>query len=265
MRTLILLLLLLGPALACINEYEPRGQPSLVFGDYDEIDWQNRVKELAGRDDYRSRNDYAAALMRVKRAPEAVEVLVGVERQHPGEYIVAANLGTAYELSGNLPQALRWIEEGIRRNPEAHQGTEWLHVRILEARSQLASDPEWLKWHRVLTQADLADGVRLEKALRYQLHERMWFVKPPDPVVGDLLLVRAERVDQPGRVQEAAEMYQLALSYQPQQGGDAAARRRDELAGQVRTGQKLETGGLMAVLACLGVIGVMLALQKVRA
>jgi len=44
------------------------------------------------------------------------------------------DLGTAYELAGKNEPALRWIREGLRRNPNSHKGTEWLHVKILEAK-----------------------------------------------------------------------------------------------------------------------------------
>ncbi len=38
------------------------------------------------------------------------------EAEYPGRYTTAANLGTAYELAGDLENALKWIAEGIRRN-----------------------------------------------------------------------------------------------------------------------------------------------------
>jgi hypothetical protein len=82
---------------------------------------------------FRARSDYAAVLIHRGGALKAVE------DEHPGEYIVAANLGTAYELSGDMAQAHRWIGEGIVRNPGAHEGTEWLHLRILEAEELIRS------------------------------------------------------------------------------------------------------------------------------
>jgi hypothetical protein len=55
---------------------------------------------------------------------------------------VAANLGTALELLGNKEEALHWIREGIRRNPQSHEGTEWLHAKILEAKIAAQKDAD---------------------------------------------------------------------------------------------------------------------------
>jgi hypothetical protein len=53
-------------------------------------------------------------------------------------------------LTGKNEKALRWIREGLRRNPNSHSETEWLHVLILEAKIAAAKDPEWIKTHSVL-------------------------------------------------------------------------------------------------------------------
>lgn len=57
----------------------------------------------------------AVALLHLGRASEAVALLAGIERTHPGSYVTAANLGTAYELAGNNEVALKWIRQAIRR------------------------------------------------------------------------------------------------------------------------------------------------------
>jgi len=131
----------------------------------------------------------------------AVKLLERAEAMSKDEYIVAANLGTAYELNGDLTSALKWIATGIERNPSAHNRSEWLHVEILKARLALQSQPDWLRSHQVLgnrsprssTQPDIdhrnaIEEDRVKNALRYQLTERLQFVDPPDAVVADLLL-----------------------------------------------------------------------------
>jgi len=74
-------------------------------------------------------------------------MLIGIERWHPGLYATAANLGTAYELLGNVDSAYYWIEEDMRRNPQGHEGSEWMHLCILSAkrapRSSLACNPSF--------------------------------------------------------------------------------------------------------------------------
>ena len=105
---------------------------------------------LRGSTNFNDRSDYAVALMYIGRSKEAVELLRQLEKERLGEYFVAANLGTAYELSGNNEEALRWINEGIRRNPASHGGTEWLHAKILEAKIAQQKDADYFKKHSVL-------------------------------------------------------------------------------------------------------------------
>ncbi len=69
--------------------------------------------------DFTNRNDYAVALVYLGRYDEAISLLQRLEKETPGHYATAANLGTAYELSGNNELALKWIKEGIRRNPRS--------------------------------------------------------------------------------------------------------------------------------------------------
>lgn len=173
--------------------------------------WQKAREDLeeeAGRRaqlDF-ARNNLAVALLHLGEVKQAIAILEELERKDPGRYIVAANLGTAYELNGEDEKALEWIKKGVERNAESHFGTEWLHVKILETKIALAKDPQWLRTHTVLG-ADFGTNMprpaseifatdfqgkrkslnEIEDALVYQLHERLEFIKPPEPVVADLL------------------------------------------------------------------------------
>jgi hypothetical protein len=153
---------------------------------------------------------------------------------------VAANLGTAYELSGNLAEAHDWIGEGIRRNKEAHDGTEWLHLRILEARQALLRDPDWLNTNSVtgLNFGDEAQPRMPEqwpagswgadafiKALVYQLRERMAFVPAPDPLVGSLIAELGTLLMLYRGVSLAIPVFDLALSYRPVNAAQVEARK----------------------------------------
>jgi tetratricopeptide (TPR) repeat protein len=152
-----------------------------------------------------TRNNLAVALIHLGRIREAIKILEEIEQKTPGGYFTAANLGTAYELSGENQKALDWIKEGIKRKKESHFGTEWLHVEILEAKLALEKDAGWLKNNSILganfsaanrtppkiystdflgQQKSLAE---IEEALVYQLHERLEFVKAPEPTVAGLL------------------------------------------------------------------------------
>ena len=179
---------------------------------------------------YQVKNDLATSLAHTGQAAEAVTLLEQIEAEKPGLYVTAANLGTAYELTGNNEKALEWIPaRGIARNARAHEGTEWLHVRILQAKLALKDDPKWLASNSILgarASSDPADisavGNRGEKlfrdqvkaALIYQLHERLQFVPPPDAVVGSLLLDLGELLStEPTGVGGAKSVFQLAANY----------------------------------------------------
>ena len=224
-----------------------------------------------GEERYKERSDRAATLVYQGKAKEAVEILTEVEKEKPGEYIVAANLGTAYELHGDLPKAHHWISEAIRRNANAHDGTEWLHLLILDARMGLAKDPKRLETHSVLgvdfgkdpepiSPPAWPKGQSLrstQHALEYQLHERMGFVPAPDPVVGDLLFDLGNVLASSMTVEHAIAVYDLALTYKPVQ-AELVAKRRAHLQDVIDSRHR--TKALKGVGGTVGVALILLAL-----
>jgi tetratricopeptide (TPR) repeat protein len=220
-----------------MNDYRPntaameRSQSLMtqLQGHHERERWPERRdrlrKELDAGGDYRIKNDLATTLAHTGEPAESVKLLQQIEQEKPGLYETASNLGTAFELVGENQKALDWIRRGIELQAEAHAGTEWLHVRILEAKLALTADPHWLESNSVLgpRQAETvllsATGNRTEpltsdqvkNALLYQLHERLQFVPAPDAIVGDLLLVLGQLVAQePSGVGGALEVYRLA-------------------------------------------------------
>lgn len=237
---------LLVPAQACINISDVNldgkkmefgedmvwaSKASLLPHAANTVSFQKREKELAakmaGKPTIRERSDYGGVLVFLGQFAKAREVLEAAEQAEPGDYAVAANLGTAYELLGENAKALEWIRKGIERKADSHRGTEWVHVKILEAKIALASDPKWLETHTVLGLDYGRDTrpVRLgeppaakEKyavlhGLSYQLRERLKFVKAPDPLVGDLLFNLANETAVLGAAQQALGIYDLAADY----------------------------------------------------
>lgn len=156
----------------------------------------------------------AVFLMLEGNYKESIQKLLEEEKLHPKTYEVATNLGTAYELSGDNVNALKWIQEGVDRNPDSHDGTEWLHVKILEAKLKLQDDPDYLKYHHVINFDENAyqDPI-FREAIFYQLKERMLFVKPKDPIVADLLYSYALTNANDGRLLEHS-LYILELAEQ---------------------------------------------------
>ena len=181
--------------------------------------------DLRGATNCNDRSDYSIALMYLGRGDEAVERLQELEKEKPGEYFIAANLGTAYELSGNNAEALRWIKEGLRRNASSHDGTEWLHVKILEAKIAQQKDSGFFSKHSVLelhpeqigeqiTVGDERMTIKeLKRAIEYQLRERMQFVKPPDAAVASLLFDYAAIEAATVTLESAKQVLEMAVEY----------------------------------------------------
>lgn len=194
-------LLIAAPVLACINTFETNFMHYKRKGDA-----QGMATMLAKAEDaYRksptlqNTNDLAVGRLLSGRMAEGIQLLRDLEAKQPGNAVVAANLGTALELAGNDEEALQWIRESVRRDPREHEGSEWVHVKILEAKLALKRDPNWLQKNSVL---GWREGQRLPldessrprrpldiiNAIQYQIEERTVFVSAPDPIVGDLHL-----------------------------------------------------------------------------
>lgn len=252
-----LLLLLSAPAGACIWYYGknvkgentvftlPEGKPERTMKYLTENAEHARAlgvdtaKTPEPGADFRVHSDYAATLVHQGKSSKAIPILESIEKEHPGEYVVAVNLGTAYELSGENEKALHWIREGIRRNPQSHMGTEWLHEKILEAKIAAAKDPTWTMTHTVLDldfgSGDVPamptrfpsgqDATSVRKALFYQLHERLAFVPPPDRLVAGMISDLADLCGLQLSADHAVALYDLALTYQPAH-ADLIVRRR---------------------------------------
>ncbi len=232
--------------LACLNpigqeyfsEYfniEGKSGPEIVEtlqGHKDRAYWLGVLRQIEGTKKNRFAgyvpNNHAVALAHLGRVKQAIAILEDTERKRPGEYATAANLGTAYELSGENEKALNWIKEGVRRNKQGHSGTEWLHVKILEAKIQMANEPfqegsvldiqfdqrpELTEWHTTDHLGNRRSLTEIEKALAYQLHERLEFVKPPEPIVADLLADLSNVIAVTREAADAEAVFALARSF----------------------------------------------------
>jgi tetratricopeptide (TPR) repeat protein len=257
---LIALLAMALPARACINETGTnlRGEqihplfhagqklkPYLVTPTSKAalIDRTGHVVETARKQpSFYSLNDLAAVLIRHGRLTEAVSLLQFLERKYPGHYETASNVGTAYELMGRNEDALKWIREGVKRNPGDHFGTEWLHVHILKAK--LGRVPPAAAGRSILNldfgndvmprrPTGLPDGnagkplslFAVGHAVRFQLLERIAFVAAPDAMVAGLLLDWANLELLAGTVESADVLYDAAIRYGSDQGRIIATRK----------------------------------------
>jgi hypothetical protein len=136
----------------------------------------------------------------------------------------------------------------------------------------LAKDPNWLETHSVLG-VDFGqnaapalpsawpqgqDGQTTISALEYQLHERMGFVPPPDPVVGNLLFDLGNVLATTSTIEHAIAVYDLALTYHSVQVGLLVKRRAhlQELVAsrhrrELLTKSGLIGGGVLVVGLCV--------------
>ncbi|QIO07041.1 tetratricopeptide repeat protein [Acinetobacter shaoyimingii] len=95
-------------------------------------------------------NDYGVLLIYAHQYDKAIQTFKSIENSHPNLAKTAANLGTAYELKGDSVKAKYWIQQGMKRDPNIHQGSEWIHVKILDAQLNQQKDKTWIQKNDVL-------------------------------------------------------------------------------------------------------------------
>jgi hypothetical protein len=145
--------------------------------------------------DFNYLSDKGVLLILLKKYDEAINLYLEIEKKQPNRYSTASNIGTAYELAGQNENALKWIKRAVEINPKSHFNSEWIHVKILEAKikgEQFYTSDFLLNMN--FGPADLPasslSGKQLYKlsgALYYQLNERVSFVKPKEKIVARLL------------------------------------------------------------------------------
>jgi tetratricopeptide (TPR) repeat protein len=227
-------------AQACINSYSlnlkafrSQGNERLAGQMLGQIESDYRKSP-----DVKNTNDLAVARILYGRYDEAIELLRGLEQSHPGIAMTAANLGTALELKGDTAGALRWIRTGYERDHNEHDGSEWVHVKILEAKVALAKDATWLDTHSIMGLDFGADDQprspvfpikdytgrthalgETKRDVGYQIFERSLFAKPPDRIMADMYLTIADlafleaRPDSRNQGGGPYGLYQKALDY----------------------------------------------------
>src|SRR5437773_966259 len=72
--------------------------------------------------------DLGALYVRTGLAGKAVELLRFAQRKHPTHFRIAANLGTAWQLQGDLEQAATALRQSLRFAPPKLRAIEELHL-----------------------------------------------------------------------------------------------------------------------------------------
>jgi tetratricopeptide (TPR) repeat protein len=84
--------------------------------------------------------DLGALLVRLGEPSRAVEVLRAAQNDNPKHFRLAANLGTAWQMQGDLTQAAAALEQAARLAPKALRSAEQLHLKLVRRRNRSAAD-----------------------------------------------------------------------------------------------------------------------------
>jgi tetratricopeptide (TPR) repeat protein len=111
----------------------PGGRPNAARARYEEeaarLEKKGRAKltadELA---------DLGAVYVRVGEVGKAVDVLRDAQRAHPSHFRIVANLGTAWQLQGDLEQAATCLEQAVRLAPGKLQKAEEYQLKLVRLR-----------------------------------------------------------------------------------------------------------------------------------
>lgn len=226
-----------GNTLACLNgESMVLKNGTLLYEDWEgnvpyghefyiENDFRQELHELdslykATKDiDYLS--DKGILLILLHQYNKAIRLYLDIEQIEPGRYSTAANIGTAYELAGQNENALKWIRKCVEIDSNSHKGSEWIHVKILEAKikgedyytSSFLLGVDFGSGNAPTTTASYSTLRQLSDALYYQLNERISFVKPRDKIVAQLLFDLGNIAFLTGEYADAIDDYNSANEY----------------------------------------------------
>jgi len=194
--------LLLACACPANAQTSPAALPQTPASEKSDADAAAKTREREQQ--VRAALDQSAEFVSAGKLDEAIKLLEETDAKVPEDALVASSLGAVFELKGEIDAALTWIRESIKRDANALAGSEWLHARLLVSKIALAKEPKWFQKNNVLgldfgtaevpvapeilpIEAGRIKGAnQLIDQIGYQLAERTKFVKPPDPVVGDL-------------------------------------------------------------------------------
>ena len=86
--------------------------------------------------------DLGALHTRLGELDKAVAVLRAAQREHAGHFRIAANLGAAWHLQGDLHQAEACLEQAVRLAPEKQRRAEEFHLKLVRQRQRQPKDSQ---------------------------------------------------------------------------------------------------------------------------
>ena len=78
--------------------------------------------------------DLGAIHIRLNQPTRAIEVLRAAQREHPDHFRLNANLGTAWQMQGDLEAAARSLREAVKMAPVKHKIFEEYHLKLVQSR-----------------------------------------------------------------------------------------------------------------------------------
>jgi hypothetical protein len=155
--------------------------------------------------------DLGALFVRLGEPVKAVELLRTAQREHPAHFRIVANLGTAWQLQGDLQQATFYLEQAVRLAPGKLVKAEELHLKLVQLRQReprTALDLDDLFGVRFVNEAGKFEPGKLAGAERKKLPSdaaalvqqlALWL-----PADGRLLWQLAELANAQGDIRTAA-------------------------------------------------------------
>lgn len=216
-------------ASACLNEYgrtiqgERRFTPWFTIPERArhhnlnqvKIDLSNALSKIdADTTLYQEWSNISVYYMKLGKVDTALKILEPLIKRFPKQYNLIANLGTAYELSGQLDSALKYIKLGYEINPKSHANSEWIHIKILEAKIKEKRSVDWLYSNSILSGKllkqklkDSKGGLRsLDRQIKKQILTRLPFTPAPNKVIRNIL-------SSMGRFHQSEGTYESAFLY----------------------------------------------------
>jgi hypothetical protein len=88
--------------------------------------------------------DLGALYLRLGEVNKALEILRPAQRDHPDHHALAANLGTGWQMQGNLAQAALALTRAVKLAPPAYRKAEELHLELVRLRARERSGEQGL-------------------------------------------------------------------------------------------------------------------------
>lgn len=217
--------------MACLNGYE------VIPGieKYDELEYEIKEVEVYfnslqqykneqlkdfERNGKKEHVDLVIALLYLHDYRTALSVAEKLNRKFPSEYNVVITYAATLELNGKLNEALIFINKAIEINPKSHEGSEWMHVKIIEDLMGLNKNPFSVVGIEtgsdsipVFVENGKVDKLTLLYQLAFQISERKYFIPGNDPAFGKLIFDYANLLYLNDYISKSEYYFEMAINY----------------------------------------------------